>query len=62
MKTSVITAPPGSFQREDVYARKRWRNIQYIAKKTCSGHAGKESIYRCYNKDRNGIKPDATFV
>ena len=23
--------PPGEFQREDVYIRKRWRSIQYLA-------------------------------
>ena len=30
MKSSVPTAPPGQFIREDMYARKRWRRIQYL--------------------------------
>ena len=28
MKSSVILAPPGNFQRADVYSRKRWRRVQ----------------------------------
>lgn len=31
MKTSVILPPPGVFQRTDVYMRKRWRRVQYLA-------------------------------
>jgi len=30
MKTKVIMPPPGSFVKEDVYARKRWRKTQYL--------------------------------
>jgi hypothetical protein len=28
---SVILAPPGQFQRDDIYLRKRWRRVQYLA-------------------------------
>ena len=31
MKTTVILPPPGQFQHEDVYMRKRWRRVQYLA-------------------------------
>ena len=31
MKTKVVLPPPGVFQREDVYCRKRWRAVQHIA-------------------------------
>ena len=31
MKTKVILPPPGVFQRADVYCRKRWRAVQYLA-------------------------------
>lgn len=31
MKTSVILPPPGVFQRADVYLRRRWRRVQYLA-------------------------------
>nr|XP_020470233.1 uncharacterized protein LOC109968359 [Monopterus albus] len=30
MKTSVPLPPPGKFVAEDVYARKRWRRVQYL--------------------------------
>lgn len=30
MKTCVITPPPGEFQRNDVYLKKRWRRVQYL--------------------------------
>jgi hypothetical protein len=28
---SVVLAPPGQFQRDDIYLRKRWRRVQYLA-------------------------------
>ena len=31
MKTDVILPPPGSFDRADLYSRRRWRRIQHIA-------------------------------
>lgn len=31
MKSKVILAPPGDFQKTDLYTIKRWRRIQYIA-------------------------------
>ena len=31
MKSGIIVPPPGNFQKEDVYARKRWRRVQYLA-------------------------------
>ncbi|XP_052430381.1 uncharacterized protein LOC127971416 [Carassius gibelio] len=31
MKTSVPLPPPGKFIREDLYARKRWRRVQYLS-------------------------------
>ena len=31
MKTKVILPPPGKFIRTDLYVRKRWRRIQYLA-------------------------------
>ncbi|XP_053398192.1 uncharacterized protein LOC128546018 [Mercenaria mercenaria] len=30
-KSKVILPPPGNFQRTDLYSRKRWRRIQYLA-------------------------------
>ena len=31
LKSSVITPPPGDFQQADIYSRKRWRRVQYMA-------------------------------
>ena len=31
MKTSVVLPPPGVFQRADVYMKRRWRRVQYLA-------------------------------
>lgn len=30
-KTKVVLPPPGVFQRNEVYMRKRWRRVQYLA-------------------------------
>ena len=30
MKTSVVLPPPGQFQHNDVYLRRRWRRVQYL--------------------------------
>ena len=30
-KSSIITPPPGDFQQADIYSRKRWRWLQYMA-------------------------------
>ena len=31
MKSTPALPPPGKFIREDMYARKRWRHVQYLA-------------------------------
>ena len=31
MKNKVVLPPPGVFQKEDMYCRKRWRQVQYLA-------------------------------
>ena len=31
MKSKLVLPPPGVFQKEDLYARKRWRRVQYLA-------------------------------
>ena len=30
MKTSIVLPPPGKFQRNDVYMRRRWRRVQFL--------------------------------
>ncbi|XP_064630374.1 uncharacterized protein LOC135489117 [Lineus longissimus] len=31
MKSDILMPPPGEFPKEDLYARKRWRRVQYLA-------------------------------
>lgn len=31
MKSTIALPPPGKFTKEDLYARKRWRHVQYLA-------------------------------
>ena len=31
MKSKVVLPPPGVFQKEDLYCRKRWRAVQYLS-------------------------------
>ena len=31
MKSKILMPFPGKFQSEDIYARKRWRRVQYLA-------------------------------
>ena len=31
MKSKLLMPPPGQFQRPDLYCRKRWRRVQYLA-------------------------------
>ncbi len=31
MKSSIVLPPPGEFVNEDLYPRKRWRKVQYLA-------------------------------
>ena len=31
MKSKVVFPPPGVFQKADIYCRKRWRAVQYLA-------------------------------
>ena len=31
MKSGVILPPPGNFQREDIYLKKQWRRVQFLA-------------------------------
>ena len=31
MKSDIVLQPPGTFVKEDLYAKKRWRQVQYLA-------------------------------
>jgi len=32
IETGIIIPPPGNFQRDDMYSKKRWRRVQFLAK------------------------------
>lgn len=48
MKSKVVLPPPGNFQK-DVYLRKRWRIVQYLA--MCSGQDGERSMFNVCSKE-----------
>jgi len=48
------TLPPGKFVRQDLYCRRRWRQVQYLA--DSFGCVGLKSIYRHYSCVVNGYK------
>ena len=52
MKSSVILAPRGNFQRADVYSKKRWRRVQQLTNEFW--HAGERAICSHFRPDRNG--------
>ena len=66
MKTKILPPPPGNFVCEDVYARKRWRWVQYLAQQFWSRwrkeylldmNAKKESkVWRYRNNPGRGPK------
>lgn len=31
MKSKILLAPPGAFQSDDIYSKKRWRRVQHLA-------------------------------
>jgi hypothetical protein len=37
MKHKGLDPPPGKFEEPDIYSRKRWRRIQYLAEQFWSG-------------------------
>lgn len=41
LKSAAALSPPGRFVREDVYARKRWKRVQYLA----------EQFWSCWCKE-----------
>ncbi|XP_023815425.1 uncharacterized protein LOC111948165 isoform X1 [Oryzias latipes] len=43
MKSSVILPPPGQFVTEDVYLRKRWRRVQFLANEFWSAKSPAEA-------------------
>ena len=49
--------PPGEFQKEDIYSRRRWKQVQYL---TCFGSAGLRNTYHCFKRGRSGPASHAT--
>jgi len=61
MKETVPLPPPGRFIREDLYARKRWRRVQYLKSEHFSHRWGKEyltsiSIRQQWHTSKRNVK------
>ena len=52
MKSTVLLPPPGSFVRQDMYIRKKWRRVQYMPDQFWT--RWKNNFFKRYNPDRNG--------
>ena len=53
LKSQVVLPPPGKFSTPDLYSRRRWRRVQYLAEQF--GNDGKESITPVKLHDKSGI-------
>ncbi|XP_070550618.1 uncharacterized protein [Ptychodera flava] len=61
MKTQSPTPPPGSFVLQDIYSRKRWRRVQYLADQFWIRWMRKEYLESCqprpkWNKSTINVK------
>ncbi|KAL0147688.1 hypothetical protein M9458_056997 [Cirrhinus mrigala] len=52
MKSSVPLPPPGTFVREDLYAKKRWRRVQYL----CEQFWGRWRIEQRWHTPRRNVQ------
>ena len=66
MKTSIVLPPPGNFQRNDVYMRRRWRRVQYLCNLFWS-HWRREYLPTLqqrpkWNKERRNLSVNDIFL
>ncbi len=66
-KAEVTLGPPGVFQKEDVYCRKRWRRVQHIANEFWSRWRREfllalQSREKWNNRERNFAKGDIVIL
>nr|XP_033494102.1 uncharacterized protein LOC117264333 [Epinephelus lanceolatus] len=60
MKSVAALPPPGRFIREDMYARKRWRHVQYLAEQFWSRwkreYLSQIATRQCWHTPRRNLK------
>ncbi|XP_051803238.1 uncharacterized protein LOC127533647 [Acanthochromis polyacanthus] len=60
MKSSVPLPPPGEFVAEDVYVRKRWRRVQYLAEQFWSRwrkeYLANITLRQCWHSSKRNVK------
>lgn len=59
MKARPSGTPPGVFVRTDLYARRRWRRVQYLADQDGCYYGG-GNTYKACSPEENGRHPDET--
>ena len=59
MKSGVVLPPPGSFERPDLYARKRWKRVQYLANEFW--HQWKREFLHTLQPRQKWTKPQRNF-
>ena len=52
MKSKVILSPPSEFQRANLYSKKRWRRVQYLANEFWT--RWRKATYSLSSQDRSG--------
>ena len=58
MKTQVVLPPPGEFQHEDLYVRRRWRRVQHLLNEFWKKWQG-EYLHTLQQRQKwNGVKTD----
>ena len=55
LKSSVVLPPPGDFQQPDLYSRKRWRRVQYMANEFW--HRWKKELLAKWQERGKWLKP-----
>jgi hypothetical protein len=60
MKTEPILPPPGKFDPADVFTKKRWRAVQYLAdefwSKWIKEYLSSQQLRRCWKKQQRSLK------
>ena len=60
MKAKVLMPPPGVFQREDLYSKRRWRRVQYLA--DMFWNRWRKEYLLTLQQRQKWIKPHRNFV
>ena len=59
-KTKLVLPPPGKFQREDVYCRRRWRRVQHVANEFW--HRWRREYMQILQERQKWTRPRRNFI